>query len=140
MIKDDVKIQVRYAETDQMGVVYHANYLVWCEIGRTSLMKKMGIPYIEMEKEGVLAPVTNVSMDYKYPARYGREINVTTYVKDYSGVRVTYGYEIKDDTGKLCLTGTSEHVLVNKESFRPISMKKHYPEWDRVYKKNRITH
>ncbi|SDN31543.1 acyl-CoA thioesterase [Alkalicoccus daliensis] len=129
-------IQVRYAETDQMGVVYHANYLVWCEIGRTGLILALGLSYAEMEESGVLAPVTNVNMNYKYPARYGKDIHVKTWIEDYSGVRVTYGYEISDSDGNLCFDGKSQHVLVDKETFRPLSMKKHFPKWHELYNQN----
>ncbi|PRO64450.1 acyl-CoA thioesterase [Alkalicoccus urumqiensis] len=128
-----VPIDVRYAETDQMGVVYHANYLIWCEIGRTKLMEKMGVPYKEMESSGVMAPVTNVTMNYHAPALYGRPVQITTWVEDYSGVRVTYGYRVELDEETVCLTGTSEHVLVEKDSFRPLAMKRRFPEWHKVY-------
>jgi acyl-CoA thioester hydrolase len=136
MITETVEIDVRYAETDQMGVVYHANYLIWCEIGRTSLMGKLGISYLAMEESGVLAPVTNVNMNYKAPARYGRKMFITTWIEAYTGVRVTYGYEISDEKNNLCMQGTSEHVLVNKKDFRPLSMKKHFPEWHALYEAN----
>ncbi|ADH99382.1 acyl-CoA thioesterase [Salisediminibacterium selenitireducens] len=128
-----VSFPVRYAETDQMGVVYHANYVIWCEIGRTSLIEDMGFHYADMEREGVLSPVTNISLSYLKPAKYGQDVRVETMVKSYNGVRVTYGYEIY--AGDDCLvTGESEHVCVDAKSFRPIQMKKRFPEWDKAYK------
>lgn len=137
MFSHTEKIQVRYAETDQMGVVYHANYLVWCEVGRTGLMHHLGISYSEMESSGVLAPVTNVNMNYKAPAKYGKEVYVKTWIKDYTGVRVVYGYEIKDSDDKICLLGDSSHVLVDKNSFKPIAMKRKFPAWHKLYEKNK---
>lgn len=126
---------VRYSETDQMGVVYHANYLVWCEIGRTKLIQDIGFNYADLEKKGILAPVTNVNMNYKYPARYGEKVTVRTWIEKYNGIRIVYGYEILNDEGKTCLTGTTEHVCVKKETFRPISVKKHIPDWHEAYEK-----
>ncbi|CAM3742098.1 acyl-CoA thioesterase [Alkalicoccus chagannorensis] len=132
-MKTNSTIQVRYAETDQMGVVYHANYLVWCEIGRTDLMKQLGIPYREMEEQGMLAPVTNIQADYRAPARYGDTVTVETWVEDYTGVRVVYGYSMQNEAAEELFSGRSEHVLVNKTSFRPAALKKAFPEWHRVY-------
>jgi acyl-CoA thioester hydrolase len=129
------KIEVRYAETDQMGVVYHANYLVWCEIGRTKLMKDIGLNYAEMEKEGIMSPVINLQFSYKFPARYGEAVEVRTWVESYNSVKVTYGYEIINETGKIYVIGTSEHVCIKKESFRPISIKRKLPEWHEAYER-----
>ncbi|MFN7252787.1 MAG: acyl-CoA thioesterase [Anaerobacillus sp.] len=131
----NAKIEVRYAETDQMGVVYHANYLVWCEIGRTKFIEDIGFKYAQLEKEGILSPVVNVQFSYKYPAKYGETVEVRTWVEDYNSVKVTYGYEIVNEAGKVCVTGTSEHVCVTKESFRPISIKRKYPSLHEAYEK-----
>ncbi len=129
------KIEVRYAETDQMGIVYHANYLVWCEIGRTKLLEEVGLKYAGMEQEGVLSPVLNLQISYKYPARYGETVEIKTWVEQYNGIKVTYGYEVVNETGTICATATSEHVCVTKESFRPISMKRKFPLLHETYEK-----
>lgn len=130
-----VSFPVRYAETDQMGVVYHANYVIWCEIGRTSLIEDMGFHYADMEREGVLSPVTNINLSYLKPAKYGQNVTVYTSVKSYNGVRVTYRYEIYADDQCL-VNGESEHVCVDAKTFRPIQMKKRFPEWDQAYKRS----
>ncbi len=135
MLISNEYIKVRYAETDQMGVVYHANYLIWCEIGRTGLIEEMGFKYAELEKEGILSPVVNLQFSYKYPARYGETVEVRTWVEEYNSVKVTYGYEILNEEGKLCVAGTSEHVCVTKESFRPISIKRKFPNLHEAYEK-----
>ncbi|MBU9712371.1 acyl-CoA thioesterase [Evansella tamaricis] len=137
MVISSATIPVRYAETDQMGVVYHANYLIWCEIGRTTLIEDLGFKYADMEREGVLSPVTSLNMNYKFPAKYGESVIVQTWIEEYNGIRVKYGYEIRNGKDQVCLTGTSEHVCVDKETFRPISIKKHFPEWHEVYEKNK---
>ncbi|MDG5789916.1 thioesterase family protein [Evansella sp. AB-P1] len=129
-------IPVRYAETDQMGVVYHSNYLVWCEIGRTKLLEDMGYRYAELEKTGVLSPVTSLQMNYHSPAKYGETVTIHTWIESYNGIRVTYGYEVYNEAGTKCLSGTSEHVCVKKENFKPISLKKHFPEMHEAYEKN----
>ncbi len=131
---NETEIPVRYAETDQMGVVYHANYFIWCEVGRTALMAQLGIPYHDMEEEGILAPVTSIEASYKAPAKFGDTVTVQTRVASYNGLRVTYSYEISAGE-RLCMTGKSEHVLVDADRFRPRSMKKKYPHWHQVYEK-----
>ncbi|TDL34935.1 acyl-CoA thioesterase [Jeotgalibacillus sp. S-D1] len=122
-------IEVRYAETDQMGVVYHANYLVWMEIGRTALIEELGFRYAEMEEQGILAPVMDIQVSYKMPVRYGEKATIRTWIDHYDGLRTHYGYEIVSDSGQLAASGLSKHVCVKKESFRPISVKKFFPEW-----------
>ncbi|WP_071459730.1 acyl-CoA thioesterase [Bacillus massilinigeriensis] len=133
MIISTKEIEVRYAETDQMGVVYHANYLVWMELGRTSLIEKLGFNYAEMEKEGVLSPVIDIQVSYKKPVRYGEKAIVKTWVSEYNGIKVVYGYEIVNESGEVSLTASSSHVCVKKENFQPISMRKAYPDWHDAY-------
>ncbi|EUJ42192.1 acyl-CoA thioesterase [Brochothrix campestris] len=130
------EIKVRYSETDQMGVVYHTNYLVWCEIGRTNLISQLGFDYVEMEAQGYLAPVLDVQLQYKFPLRYGQSAIVKTWVAAYDGLRTTYGYEIRvKETDQLALTATTTHAIVTKEHFKPASFRRHFPEWDKGYKK-----
>ncbi|MGM7701305.1 acyl-CoA thioesterase [Pseudalkalibacillus sp. Hm43] len=128
------EIEVRYAETDQMGVVHHANYLVWFELGRTRFIKELGFSYPKMEEDGVLAPVTDINISYKKPFRYGDTATIKTWLDDYTGLRAIYGYEIYNEQDELCITGTSSHVLVDKETFKPLIMKKVLPDWHKAYK------
>ncbi|GAA0462099.1 thioesterase family protein [Alkalibacillus silvisoli] len=133
MVFNETEIKVRYQETDQMGVVYHANYLVWFEIGRTHLIEDLGFKYAEMEKEGIVSPVIDLEAKYKRPLTYGQTANVKTYIKEYDGFRVVYRYEIYTETGELAVTGSSSHVCVKKSNFRPISIKKKFPDWHKAY-------
>ena len=126
-------IEIRYAETDQMGVVYHANYLVWMEIGRTTLIDSLGFTYAGLEADGYLSPVTDISIQYKAAMKYGQKATVRTWVESHGKLRTTYGYEIVHEDGKIAATGTSEHVVVKKENFRPVSLQKIAPEWDAKY-------
>ncbi|PIC88138.1 hypothetical protein CSV72_03060 [Sporosarcina sp. P20a] len=133
MFTSEKEIEVRYAETDQMGVVYHANYLVWMEIGRTALIKDLGYEYAQLERDGYLSPVTELSVKYKASITYGETITVKTWVESHGKLRTVYGYEILHADGSIAATAVSEHVVVKKENFRPVSLRKIHPEWDAKY-------
>lgn len=132
MLTVEREIEVRYAETDQMGVVYHTNYFVWMEIGRTALIQELGFNYADLEKEGIISPVLDIQATYKKPVRYGEKAKVKTWIEDYDGLLTTYGYEIYKEDGELAATGRSKHVCVKKDSFRPISLRRIHPEWHRA--------
>jgi acyl-CoA thioester hydrolase len=89
------RLRVRYAETDNMGVVYYANYLVWFEVGRTDLLRARGVTYREMEASGYALPVVEVSCEYRRPARYDDEIEVRTTGALLSPVRVRFDYSVR---------------------------------------------
>ncbi|WP_082234101.1 acyl-CoA thioesterase [Halobacillus massiliensis] len=135
MLINELSIKVRYQETDMMGVVYHANYLVWFEMGRTALIEDLGFHYHEIEKEGVFSPVVDVKATYKQPVRYGDDIAVKTWVKEYDGLRVTYGYEVTHTDGQIAVEGETKHVIVKQDSFRPVSIRRSFPDWHKAYLK-----
>lgn len=135
MLIVESKIPVRYAETDQMGVVYHANYLIWFEVGRTDLINQLGFNYAKMEEEGIVSPVTEVEVSYKFPVRYGETATVKTWIEMYNGLRIVYGYEVYNENGKLCVTAQTTHICVKKENFRPIVIRKYYPDWHEAYER-----
>ena len=87
-------MRVRYAETDQMGVVYHANYFVWFEVGRTDLLRQLGWTYREMERAGVRLPVIEAHCAYHRPARYDDELEIRTTGRLVSPVRMAFDYEV----------------------------------------------
>src|SRR5437868_11023388 len=87
-------VRVRYADTDQMGVVYYANYFVWFEVARTDLLRTLGWTYREMEAEGVLLPVVEAHCEYRRPARYDEEIEVRTRARLCSPVRMEFVYDV----------------------------------------------
>ncbi|WP_085992103.1 acyl-CoA thioesterase [Oceanobacillus senegalensis] len=126
-------IEVRYQETDQMGVVYHANYLVWFEIGRTKFIESLGLNYAEMEKENVVSPVLDANISFKKPIRYGEKAYVETWLEQYDGLRTVYGYYIKNETDDIAVIGTTKHVIVKRDTFRPLSLRKSFPEWHEKY-------
>lgn len=130
----ETEIEVRYAETDQMGVVYHTNYLVWMEIGRTRLIEELGFRYFDMEEAGFLSPVVDVHLAYGKPLRYGQTAIVKTSILSYDGLRVTYQYEIRyKDGGEIAITGETTHVCVRKDNFKPVALRREFPEWHKAY-------
>ncbi|KYG91892.1 hypothetical protein A0U40_02840 [[Bacillus] sp. KCTC 13219] len=133
MYISEKQIEIRYAETDQMGVVYHANYVIWLEIGRAQLIKDLGFEYAKLEQDGFLSPVLDVSIQYKAALRYGQVAKVRTWIESHSRLRTTYGYEILHEDGTLAATATSVHTLVRKENFRPIALSKVNPKWEAAY-------
>jgi acyl-CoA thioester hydrolase len=95
------QVRVRYAETDQMGIVYYANYFVWFEVGRTDLLRHAGWSYREMEREGFSLPVVEAHCEYRQPARYDDQLEIRTRGGLLSAVRVRFDYEVvrpSDDT------------------------------------------
>jgi acyl-CoA thioester hydrolase len=113
----EARVRVRYAETDQMGVVYHANYLVWFEVGRVEFIRSLGLDYRVMEREdGVGIAVVDVSARYKSPARYDDELIIETRLLAARGAIVKFGYRIvrAPDRALLC-EGETMHVVVDRE-------------------------
>ena len=88
------RVRVRYAETDRMGVVYYANYLVWFEVGRTDWLRQTGWTYREMERDGISLPVIEAQCEYRQPARYDDEIDIATNGTLVTPVRVRFDYEL----------------------------------------------
>ena len=109
------RVRVRYAETDQMGVVYYANYLVWFEIGRTDLLRQNGWSYREMEVDGYSLPVIDAQCEYKASAKYDDEIEVRTSGGMVSPVRVKFSYEVVRTADRTLLaTGSTVHAALDR--------------------------
>lgn len=116
MTSEPVEIRVRYSETDQMGVVYHANYLIWCEVGRTHLMRTLGLPYAEMERRGVFLAVADASLRYHAPARYDDRVRVDTHIEAVRSRAVTFGYllsRVGDDAEARLASARTTLVAMN---------------------------
>ena len=108
-----VRLRVRYAETDQMGVVYHANYLVWCEIGRTELMRELGFAYADIERSGIRLAVADLAIRYAQAARYDDPIRITTRVEAAQSRTITFAYEVaREDAGDTTLLATATTRLI----------------------------
>ena len=123
------RVRVRYAETDKMGVVYYANYLVWFEVGRTDLLRESGWDYREMEKEGYALPVIEAHCTYREPARYDDVLDVRTTGMLLSPVRVQFTYEIvRASDAAMLATGTTIHATLDREG-RPCRLPERVREW-----------
>ena len=111
------RIRVRYAETDQMGVVYYANYLVWMEVGRVELLKALGFRYRDMEQQdGVLLAVVEAQCRYLNPARFDDEVIVETRVAGANARFVSFAYEMRQaDGGRKLATGSTRHIFCSRE-------------------------
>ena len=121
-------VNVRYAETDKMGIVHHSVYPIWYELARTDLSKQAGFPYSEMEKSGVMTPLVELNCKYYSPAYYDDELIVTATVSKLTPARVVFSYEVyREGSDKPINTGYTVHALVNKD-MKPINTKKLYPE------------
>lgn len=116
----DYQVRVRYAETDQMGVVYHGNYAQYFEIGRVEWLRNQGLSYKWMEEHGIMLPVVSLTMDYKKPARYDDLLTVTTVLKKQSTVKIEFDYEIRNEQGELLTTGYSMLVFVDMKTGKPV--------------------
>ena len=117
-------VRVRYAETDRMGIVYHTNYIVWFEIGRTEFCRAAGIPYRQMEEEGILIPVTAVECTYRQPARYDDGVTIRTRMGEVGSRGLTFFYEILGENGSLLAEGSTRHLFTDAAS-RPIRIPEH---------------
>jgi len=116
----ETRVRVRYAETDQMGVVYYANYLVWFEVGRAELMRQRGLDYKQMEiEEGCLMAVVESNARYKAPARYDEELIIETTVTGVRGPVVRFSYRVLRAADSLLLCeGETVHVVVGRDMKR----------------------
>jgi acyl-CoA thioester hydrolase len=113
----EVKIRVRYAETDQMGVVYHSNHFVWFEVGRVEFFRQLGFSYKDMEQQdGCHIAVVDARCRYKAPARYDDEVVVRTQLKNARESMVHFGYElVRASDGLLLAEGETMHVVIDRE-------------------------
>jgi acyl-CoA thioester hydrolase len=113
----ETRLRVRYAETDQMGVVYYANHYVWMEVGRVQLCKACGFNYRDMEKEdGIFLAVAESACRYRAPARFDDEVIVKTWIEEANTRTVIFQYEMRLAEGdRLLATGHTRHVFVNRQ-------------------------
>ena len=118
MITHRSQIEVRYAETDMMGMVYHGSYLPWLEVARTALLAKEGIPYRNLEAAGFFLPVIEVNLRYLKPAKYPDVVTITAVISEKPGLRIRIDYELHRGEEKLA-EGHTLHVFIDKAG-RPV--------------------
>ena len=114
MISSRVQVTVRYAETDMMGVVYHGNYLPWFEVGRTTLLKEMGLAYRALEDQGYRLPVLEVGVKYFRPAVYDDVVTILTTLREKPMLRIRLEYEVRRGE-ELLATGFTVHAFIDRE-------------------------
>jgi acyl-CoA thioester hydrolase len=120
MINYEFTVRVRYAETDQMGVVYHGNYAQYFEMGRVEWLRNLGVSYKWMEENGVMLPVVSLNINFKKPARYDDLLRIKTILKSQTSVKIEFDYEIYNELNQLLTTGYSMLVFVDMKTGRPI--------------------
>lgn len=130
----DKQIEVRYSETDQMGVVYHANYLSWLELGRTEFARSLDYDYLEMEKKGILSPVSRININYKKPVLFGGDATVRTWLIKMTPFRAIYSSIIYNENQDICVEADCEVTCVSKENFQMTSFQKVFPDFYQTYR------
>ena len=114
----DYVLRTRYAETDQMGVVYYGNYPQYLELGRVEWLRSIGFTYKAMEEEGVMMPVVSLQIQYKKPALYDELITIRTKLKELPSTKIEFDYEILNERGEFLSTANTILVFVDEKTFR----------------------
>lgn len=128
MRSHEIKTRIRYGETDQMGVVYHANYVQFIEMGRTEWLRALGISYKEMEEAGVMLPVISIQINYKKSAYYDDVLTVRTTLKKLPSVKIEFEYEILNESKEIITQGNTILAFINMKTKRPMKCPEHLIE------------
>lgn len=129
MYKNRFSFRVRYEETDRMGIVYHSNYIVWFDMGRTEFLRALGYAYSDLEKEGVWLPIIEVGCTYKNPAKYDEEVTVETHIEELTRVKIRFGYKVYRGEELLVEGFTVQAFTTDK--LKPIGLNRARPD---IYK------
>lgn len=119
-------IRVRYQETDQMGFVYHGNYFVWFEVGRSEIFRSAGLPYTVMEEQGIYLPVSHAECAYKNSCKYDDLVTIVTSIEKLTAVRIQFHYQALAEDGRLLASGSTVHAFIDG-SGRPVNTAKKAP-------------
>lgn len=119
MIETKSTLRVRYAETDKMGVVYHANYAIYFEMARTEMFRQIGLPYTQMEADGIMLPLVDLHINYKRPAHYDDLLTVVTQLREMPGVRIRFDYSIFNQEDQLLVDGYTTLAFIDTMRNRP---------------------
>lgn len=121
MKEHQIQVRVRYSETDQMGVVYHGNYIPYFEMGRVEWLRNKGVSYKSMEESGIALPIVSMNIQYKKSARYDELLTVKTTFKSQTSVKIEFDCEIHNEENELLTTAHFVLVFVDMKSGRPIA-------------------
>jgi len=119
MYQTETSIRVRYGETDRMGYAYYANYALYFEVGRTEMLRTLGFTYKQWEDSGIILPVKSLSIQYIAPAFYDDLLKVRTILRDRPTAKISFDYEIFNESGTLLCTGNTILVFTDDKSRRP---------------------
>lgn len=119
MLLNETLIRVRYGETDQMGVVYHANYAQYFEVGRTEWLRQFGMTYKQMENSGIMLPVVSLCINYKNSAHYDDLLKVKTRLKKIPMASIEFEYELTDASDQLIATASTVLAFIDMQKNRP---------------------
>ena len=127
--------KVNYYETDKMGITHHSNYIRWMEEARMDFLKSIGYGMRKLETDGITSPVVSVECQYKRPTAFDDEVKIEVRLEKYTGVKLVMSYSMTDcESGALVLTAKSSHCFIDANG-KPIAVKKFFPEFDAVLKK-----
>lgn len=126
--RGEIQVRVRYSETDQMGVVYHSNYLNYLELSRVEWLRDLGFSYAELEKNGVLLPVVHAALNYRYPARYDDLLRIETWVSELGGSSIEFHSEIFNENNQLLVEGVVRLVCIQADTFKPMAVPEYLRE------------
>lgn len=133
MIQNTTQIRVRYAETDQMGIVYYGNYAQYFEVGRVELLRNIGITYAYIEQNGIFMPVLNLNCQFHAPACYDELLNIETQISELPSTRIHIKYRIYNTQNKLLTSGNTDLAFVSQDTKRPVRCPEFILEKMRVY-------
>ncbi len=138
IVINETKIRVRYAETDQMGVVYHSNFFIWFEVGRVELLRQLGFTYKEMEQQDqCYIAVVDARCRFKAPARYDEEITIRTHLKNTRESLIHFGYEaIRAGDGTLLAEGETTHIVTDADMNKRVLPEKYQERFARAVRKS----
>lgn len=122
-MKNETTITARYAETDQMGIIHHSVYPVWFEVGRTNFIKMLGITYSQLEKNGVMLPLSELTCQYFRPVHYEDQVTIETTVQKLTVSRVQFAYRVLQNN-QVMSEGTTTHGFVSSSTLKPLNIKK----------------
>ena len=126
--------RINYYETDGMGIVHHSNYIRFLEEARCFWLDNCGMPYADFERQGISIPVLAVNCEYKHHVAYDATILIKVFVKEYNGVRMTIGYDVRDKkSGNTVIIAETKHCFTDR-NLKAVNLKKHLPEYDKKFR------
>ena len=131
MIKNQIKLRVRYGETDQMGYVYYGNYAQFFEVGRVEWLRALGVSYKSLEESGIMLPVIELKINYMKPAKYDDLLTVTTILTKKPLVKIEFDFEVRNENNDLLTTGFTSLVFMDMVKNKPIKAPKYL--LDQIY-------